>query len=635
MAERIPNEDLLLMAKKEEPRFLHIMLRDRESLADAMDCGIDPEKHFWLDDNRFLFSLICQNYQKYGSLLTRSGMDVIMDMQSGINDAQKASKKMYWDTIYSNPDASTEDYGLLKNAIRGRDIQQQLYDALHENITRVVNSTSGQLEMAEELQKEIMGIEGMEDQSYCNIVSAEDGLTKAFDHITDRRDYPDKNAGVMSGIKGIDDIYMGFLPGSYTVVTGFINGGKTTMMFNLAFNMARAGYEVVYVSLEKDAVPMWTRLLSLHADSDYNRIRRGGVGEYGLSDYWYQKLKEARDDLLENIKPNLEIIEGPQGTKLSKVLALCDSLITRKKSEGKKIQVLVVDYLGVIEKEVSYPGRPDLELAHISQRLQAYGRIHGLVTITGLQLKNASTKDIRKKLEKAQEDNDYTGVEVNTEDFAGAQKVIADADNGMGVILNADKPPTKIIVSTPKSRDGQKGLQAVLDFDGRIGKISDPDLEPGQVTDVDDLIYNQEITADDLSSENDLFASVGEELEKEGVDLTVDEPVSMDELEGPSDLVKKMADNKSAAQELGDMLDPSSSHISDVIFSEEPEEPREPKEPESNKSNEYSDGLDFLNSEELQPKPKQKSDLSSVSVYTDSDFSKPESMLDFEEKDSK
>ena len=40
---------------------------------------------------------------------------------------------------------------------------------------------------------------------------------------------------------------------SYTIITDFINGYMTTLMFNMAFNMAKDGYSVVYVTMEKEA----------------------------------------------------------------------------------------------------------------------------------------------------------------------------------------------------------------------------------------------------------------------------------------------------------------------------------------------------------------------------------------------
>jgi len=274
-----------------------------------------------------------------------------------------------------------------------------------------------------------------------------------------------------------------------------INGGKTTLMFNIAFNMARSGKNVVYVSMEKEAVPLIVRLLSLHALVDYNRIKRGGKGERGLPDHMYERLKEAHQDLNDNIKPNLDFIQVPQGTKLSKIIAEIEKI-----KMHKKVDVLVVDYLGVIGFETSHPTRPDLDLAEVSLRLQAYGRINKMVTLTALQLKTPSSKEIRNKAKK-----EASEVEINTEDLSGSQRVIADADNGIGVWLNAEKPATKMFGFITKARDDESRGTIVMDFDGRIGRVSDPELESGQVGDVDHLLYTKKLTPTELEESYELF----------------------------------------------------------------------------------------------------------------------------------
>jgi replicative DNA helicase len=304
----------------------------------------------------------------------------------------------------------------------------------------------------------------------------------------------------MSGIKGIDDLFCGFAPGSYNIITGMINGGKTTLMFNIAFNMARAGYGVVYVSLEKEAVALYTRLLALHALVDYNRIKRGGKSDKGLSDYYYSKLMEASKDLDENIKPNFTCIQAAQGTKLTKIFAEIDKI-----KSSKKVDVLVVDYLGVIGAETHHSARPDLDEALTSLRLQSYGRVNHFATITAVQLKTPSVKDIRHKSKKATAE-DISKVEVNTEDLAGSKMIIADADNAIAVILNSDSPATKMFVFSTKARDDEARRTICLDFDGKIGRVADPIFEPGQITEVDQLVYNAEITEDKLNSDDGLFS---------------------------------------------------------------------------------------------------------------------------------
>ena len=503
---RLGNEVLKKAAQKEEAKFLSIIIRDRDCLADAMNIKMKPgtHGHFWDMEARTLFGIIHGYYEKHLSLLTRSAVDTVMDSLDKtvngmrIDEEHRAKIRMYWDKVNSMQ-TPVDDYAQLKTNINNRFVQWQAYEVLKEELDAIKNASNNQEEVVKKAKDRLNGIEGMEADKYMQTVDMVTGLDDVAKNIKERRENPASTKVIMTGIKAIDDMYHGFAPCSYTIITGMINGGKTTLMFNLAFNMAKMGYNVVYVSLEKEAVPLFTRLTALHALVDYNRIKIGGKRDTGLSDYFYNKLVAAIDELKTKIKPKFVCLQAAQGVSLPKLLAEVDKI-----KRNMKIDVLFVDYLGCIRPSKSYPSRPDLDEAHMSQELQAYGRTNHFVTITASQLKTPSSKEIRGRARKATAE-DASSVEVNTEDLAGSKMIIADADAAMGVILNNDKPPTKMFVFGTKARDDESRRTVVLDFDGRIGRISDPVFEPGQITDVDQLVYNKEVTEETLRSDDGLF----------------------------------------------------------------------------------------------------------------------------------
>lgn len=507
---RISNEALKKLAEKEEPRFLSILLRSKECLMDAISFGIKPgaKGHFWNPKPRSLFNLINAYYGKYHTILTRTAIESIMESMDELNgksiaEEDRTNARMYWDLVW-NINCPIEDYELLRDNINNRYVQWQAYSILRDRLDNVVKSTNNQAKLVRDIREDFYKVDNLDADPYALTMSMKDGLPLVVGHIKERRENPELSSAIFTGINGIDRIYHGFNVGSYTLISGQINGGKTTLMFNIAFNMARAGYGVVYVSLEKEAIPFFTRLLALHALVDYNRIKVGGTGEYGLNDYHYNKLLEAAEQLQTQIKPKLECIQLAQGTKISKVISEVERIRARM-----KIDVLVVDYLGVIGPETHHPGRPDLDEYKVSQRLQAYGRINRYVTITATQLKTTSAKEIRGKSKKATVD-DPSKVEINTEDMSGSKLIPADADNALGIAMNGDKPPTKAYVFGTKARDDEARHVITLDFDGKIGRISDPLLESGQVTEVDQIIYNSNITEGELASDDGLF----DEIEK-------------------------------------------------------------------------------------------------------------------------
>lgn len=522
---RINNEALRRSAHKDECRFLSIILKDKDALMDAMSLGFEPGPygHFWNPEARFLFGIIHAYYKKYSKPLTRTAIDTIMESMTvvdgkTIDEEDKTTARMYWDKIYST-ESSSDDYELLRDNINNRLVQWKAYEILKSGIETIAKSSNNQTEAVKKIREQFISIDHLDADPYSLTMSINEGMDKVIEFVTQRREHPEQREAVLCGIQALDDVYHGFERGSYTVVTGMINGGKTTLMFNMGFNMAKLGYNVVYVSIEKKAVPIFTRLLCLHALIDYNRVKIGGKSEKGLSDYYYKKLQDAANDVKNNIHPNFDVIQVAQGTKLSKIFSEIEKI-----KVSKKVDVLVVDYLGVIGTETHHPGRPDLDEAKTSQRLQAYGRINNFVTITGAQLKTPAAKEIRGKAKKATAD-DSGDVEVNTEDIAGSKMIIADADNAVGCILNSDQPPTKMFVYVTKARDDESRKTITLDFDGKLGRVCDPEYTIGQVKDVDKLIYDEKITEESLKGDDNLFKLAEEQAANVSSDIIEQEVV--------------------------------------------------------------------------------------------------------------
>jgi len=547
---RVNNESLKALAKKEEPRFLSILLKDKDCLMDAASFGIKSgdEGHFWIEKPRFLYAIIFEYYQKYGECLTYTAMESIMDSMSSvgksrIDDDERTTARMYYDEAFST-EAPVSDYELLRDHINDRYVQWQGFSIMREEMEPLVKSTIGQGEHIKKIQERFLHIDNLESDSYCKSLGMVEAMPQVRDHIRNRREHPEDAPRIPTYINAIDKVYY-LNPGSYSIISGMINGGKTTLMFNIGLNMARAGHGVVYVSIEKEAFPLMIRLTSLHALVDYNRIKQGGKGDYGLSDVYFEKLMEATEDIEQNIKPNFDCIQAVPGTKLSKIIAEVEKIKSRK-----KVDVLILDYLGVIGFETNHPGRPDLDEALVSKRLQAYGKINRLVTLAASQLKTPSAKEIRNKAKKATAD-DPSQVEVNTEDLAGSKMIIADADNGMSIILNNDKPATKAFVYGTKARDDEAHTCVVLDFDGRIGRVSDPEFDSGHITEVDNLLYDDQVTEEDLTSDDGLFGS--DEEESNAIDKLNDDDFIF--AEESADKPQEDSDEKSETEAPKELID--------------------------------------------------------------------------------
>lgn len=493
------------LAAKEERRLLSIILRDKQLLMDIIALGFKtgPSGHFWDDKTRFLYEHIYEHYHRNHSLLTRAAMESRLESIFD-NEVDVAAGLNFWAEVWSNTEASKEDFDYLKTQINNRYVQWSALNILKQGYENLKDARVDQPDLVRTIQQDILTIDCLQQDSYAKTVRAEEGFRRAMEYVVDRRENPMNQKGVLCGIPSIDRIFNGFGYGTYTVISGMINGGKTTMMLNMANNMSLAGYHVVYVSLEKSADLFYRRLLCLNANCDYNRVKRGGKRDESINDEWFERLQKA-EGRLQASKLNLECIQLQPKTKLPAILAKVD-----KMRMERPIDVLFVDYLGVIGWETNFQGRPDLNVADVHQQVLAYGKQHNLVTIVASQLKNESTRNIRKVAKKALSEGNISAISVNTEDYAETQKIVADADNAISLVLSGEYPQTEIIVHITKARDDSAHQTLKLTFDGGIGLIQDQNISPSEITSVEEVVYDADITEDKLKGE--LFD--GPELQK-------------------------------------------------------------------------------------------------------------------------
>ena len=117
--------------------------------------------------------------------------------------------------------------------------------------------------------------------------------------------------------------------------------------------------------------------------------------------------------------------------------------------------------------------------------------------------------------------------------------IIADADNGISAVLNSDSPPTKMFVYGTKARDDQARNCVVLDFDGCLGRVSDPEFNEGNITEVDNILYDDQVTEEDIISDDGLFDEKIEELNNVDFSFIEDSPAKPDVTEVVTDAPKK------------------------------------------------------------------------------------------------
>ncbi len=166
--------------------------------------------------------------------------------------------------------------------------------------------------------------------------------------------------GVLTGFDDLDNVLCGLKPSQLAIVAGRPSMGKTAFAMNICQNAAQL-VSVLFVSLEMNATELGERLVSSVARVDSNLLKKP----------WKMNAnqKQAVNNAAEHIaKLRLKIDDSPSRT-VSEIAAAARRIKSR---EG--LDLLVVDYLSLIDSQYRKGESRENEVSRISRRLKAMAR---------------------------------------------------------------------------------------------------------------------------------------------------------------------------------------------------------------------------------------------------------------------
>jgi len=464
----IPNNKLRDIARLDEERLIALLLKDKDTLSDVMDNTNLSYKHFLWEEHAGMFNYIAKYYGKYEAILTRDTFRTVTMEKLGTDEAARLTNA--FNTFYSKR-ANTEDYKRIRDGIFARYAQQEFFTATRggEWLAEIIGGTTDQRDsikkFAEKIDSIASNINESEEDKFSSVDMVSDILPKLIDDLQSRREIAIEDRGIICGIDAYDSVFQGFRHGKYGVFLGLPNGGKTTMMLNFAFNMAKLNYKVAYVTIESTGIEVTERLLSNHTRIESKRLRRGGKGDDGLNDEVMNKILFGADELQKIMGSNLCLITVNQKTPVNEILAKVN-----RKLKYMDFDVVYFDYLDVIGHMVRNQGRPDLDILDTSQRIQSWGKQRNIAVWSAQSLKNDKISEIRKKdfLENAEK----SSITVGVESIGGSQGIARDADYAIAVIPHPGGG--RLISYITKARtDAPANLKFVLEWMPEICLVSD------------------------------------------------------------------------------------------------------------------------------------------------------------------
>lgn len=288
-------------------------------------------------------------------------------------------------------------------------------------------------EIISEIRQRLMGCETSQRQSLLHIGAT---LPAVMETIATVRKKGEPEGSVYTGLRQLDHIIRGFLPGEYCVLAARPSVGKSALAANIAIHAAKSGKRVLFFSLEMSAESIIERILSAHGNFNMNEYKDGYGGESYESDA--QRAFDGVKDL------PIFIHDGANLTWDE----LHSSTLLDIEKHGKA-ELIIIDYLQLLSlKHRNKNSSRQDEVATISRQIKQLARATKCPVVALSQLSRAGDTD-RPRLSHLRE--------------SGA--IEQDADYAILISRNGkmtEQGNIQILIDVAKNRNGMTGEVTVL-----------------------------------------------------------------------------------------------------------------------------------------------------------------------------
>jgi replicative DNA helicase len=265
---------------------------------------------------------------------------------------------------------------------------------------------------------------------------------------------------ILYGIKALDNVLGGTAKGFLSLFYSGTGGGKSILGVNIAYNAAKEGYKVMYVSFEMAFDYVATRFDSRIGKLDSKEILFGKLSKENKRVYQKTLQTQLKTDL------NIWLTDIPQGANTSTVL---NEYEIYKSVNGTYPDLAIIDYANIMEPIKSYNGRSE-KLDFLFQELHELHRVTKIAGVTMLQ----ESRDSTKAMKKAERKQDNTLEEEGVHNIGLSNFAATHCEAVCRIKQNIkDKIQKQVRVAVNKSRYGASGEEVVLQCYWKSSYIGD------------------------------------------------------------------------------------------------------------------------------------------------------------------
>lgn len=335
--------------KEAEEAVLGAMMTDRAVIPRVVSAIGHTSEPFFTTDLQLIYAAILSSYErnnKVDPLLVANELEKI-------DQLNRAGGAVYLYDLQAQI-VETESTELYAQIVQEKWLRRQLVRA-GQQIDTLANDQERELsDVLSQAQEEVFRLSHADARRSSMLIAP---LVKQTLKEIESLYYKEEQIlGVPTGFFHLDQMTSGLQPGDLSIIAARPSMGKSTLVLNIAQNIARNNLPVLIFSLEMPARHVIMRMLAAETGIDFSRLRTGKLTD----DHW-ESLTQGTSSLIS--APIF--INDARGLTVQELRAEG----RRLKGEREDLAVIIVDYLQLLSGSSKYYGRVE-EISDISRSLK-------------------------------------------------------------------------------------------------------------------------------------------------------------------------------------------------------------------------------------------------------------------------
>lgn len=256
-----------------EEKILHFVQRDIKYIKEIFQSSSINIERFKNPEIKKIIQIIVNYYEQHGSLLVRREFETILD-QLVEDKTITVEKHGEYIQVYDSADVLRLDANQFNRIFKewlSVSCIPDINDIVKKNHSKFLTKGLG-TEFIENTGRELEKLYlKQEDRSLVQAFDLDGYLENHIEDVKRRREFD--LTGIKTGISKLDEVFMGFEPGSLTLIGAITGGGKSTLAMNFTRNMferSNKPINILVISLEM-GVDQWIRKYNV-MDAFFNNI---------------------------------------------------------------------------------------------------------------------------------------------------------------------------------------------------------------------------------------------------------------------------------------------------------------------------------------------------------------------------